>query len=149
MGSPKNEKGRQPREGPQRQLTVPPFFMGQYVVTQAQYQAVMGENPSFFSENGANLPVENVSWLDATGFCAQLSERTGRTYRLPSEAEWEYACRAGTENPFYFGETITSDLANYDGSSIYGRERESTYREKTTPVGNFPPNVFGIYRYAR
>jgi formylglycine-generating enzyme required for sulfatase activity len=103
----------------------------------------MGENPSRFS--GANNPVERVNWYKAKEFCKRLSEKTGREYRLPSEAEWEYACRAGTTTPFYFGETITTDLANYDGDYTYGNGPEGVDREKTTPVGSFPPNAFGLY----
>jgi formylglycine-generating enzyme required for sulfatase activity len=115
MGSPpEEEEGRVDDEGPQRTVTVPRFFMGRFQVTQAQYEAVMGENPSRFES--ANRPVETVSWNDAVAFCEKLSEMTGRTYRLPSEAEWEYACRAGTTTPFHFGPTITTDLANYDGN---------------------------------
>jgi len=75
----------------------------------------------------------------------RLSKATGRDYRLPSEAQWEYACRAGTTTPFYFGETITPDLANYDGNSIYAQEPKGVYRQETTPVGKFPPNAFGLY----
>jgi len=91
------------------------------------------------------LPVELVSWNEAIEFCARLSRLTGRNYRLPSEAEWEYACRAGTTTPFYFGETITPDLVNYNGNYPYGSAPKGTYRVKTTAVGNFPPNTFGLY----
>ena len=118
MGSPKSEAERDDFiESPQRQVKVPGFFMGRYEVTQAQYQAIMGNNPAKFK--GANRPVENVSWDGAVEFCKKISQRTGRNYRLPSEAEWEYACRAGTTTPFYFGETITTDLVNYDGTIVY------------------------------
>jgi formylglycine-generating enzyme required for sulfatase activity len=133
MGSPENEEGRSSGESPQHQVTVPPFFMGKYPVTQKQWRAVaaLGKvNPSYFK--GDNLPVECVSWNDAQEFCARLSRMTNKTYRLPSEAEWEYACRGGTTTPFYCGETISTDLANYD-------------REKTTEVGIFPANPFGLY----
>mgnify|MGYP005839573929 CR=1 FL=1 len=94
---------------------------------------------------GDNRPVEQISWHDATEFCARLTKHTGRTYRLPSEAEWEYACRAGTTTPFYFGETITPDLVNYDGNYSYGAAPQGQYREATTDVGSFPPNGFGLY----
>jgi formylglycine-generating enzyme required for sulfatase activity len=89
--------------------------------------------------------VEQVSWYDAIEFCGRLSKLTGREYRLPSEAEWEYACRAGTTTPFYFGETITGELANYDASDIYAGEPKGKYRKETTPVGQFPSNDFGLY----
>ncbi|BAZ39533.1 serine/threonine protein kinase [Calothrix sp. NIES-4101] len=144
MGSPESEAERSTNESPQRQVTVPGFFMGRYVVTQAQYQAIMGNNPARFK--GANKPVENVYWDDAVEFCQKLSQKTGRTYRLPSEAEWEYACRAGTTTPFYFGETITTDLANYNGTATpYGSAPQGVYRKETTEVGQFPPNAFGLY----
>ena len=143
MGSPPEEEGRDADEGPQRTVTVPSFFMGRFQVTQAQYEAVMGENPSRFQ--GANRPVEKVSWNDAVAFCEKLTDRTGRTYRLPSEAEWEYACRSGTTTPFAFGPTITTDLANYDGNFTYGSGPKGVYREETTDVGSFPPNAFGLY----
>jgi formylglycine-generating enzyme required for sulfatase activity len=102
-------------------------------------------DPSFLK--GEDRPVERVSWYDAEEFCARLSEFTKSKYRyrLPSEAEWEYACRARTTTPFYFGETITGDLANYDASNVYASEPKKTYRKETTPVGQFPPNAFGIY----
>jgi formylglycine-generating enzyme required for sulfatase activity len=103
----------------------------------------MGNNPANFK--GETRPVEQVSWNDAVEFCQKLSQMTGRNYRLPSEAEWEYACRAGTTTPFYFGETITADLVNYNGTSTYASEPKSQYRQQTTPVGSFPPNAFGLY----
>ena len=143
MGSPENEEGRCDDESPQHQVTVPSFFMGKYPVTQAQYQAIMGNNPSRFK--GSNRPVEKVSWNDAVKFCEKLSQRTGKTYRLASEAEWEYACRARTTTPFYFGETITTDLANYNGNYRYASAPTGEYRRKTTDVGSFPPNAFGLY----
>lgn len=131
-------------EKPQHQVTVPSFFMGKFQVTQAQWQAVMGSNPAFFKNNLLN-PVEQVSWDDAQEFCQKLSEKTRNKYRLPSEAEWEYACRAGTNTPFYFGETITTDLANYSGNSTYADEPKGISRQKTTPVGSFLSNTFGLY----
>jgi formylglycine-generating enzyme required for sulfatase activity len=143
MGSPSTEEERSDDESPQHQVTVKPFSMGKFEVTQAQYQAIMGNNPSRFK--GANRPVETVSWNDAVEFCQRLSKKTGRTYRLPSEAEWEYAARAGTTTPFYFGETITADLANYNGNYTYASAPKGEYREQTTDVGSFPPNAFGLY----
>jgi formylglycine-generating enzyme required for sulfatase activity len=143
MGSPPGEQKRSSSEGSQHQVTVPGFFMGKYKVTQAQYQAIMGNNPS--KSKGEKRPVEQVSWNDAVEFCKRLSQKTGRTYRLPSEAEWEYAARAGTTTPFYFGETITTDLANYNGSYTHASGPKGQYREQTTNVGSFPPNAFGLY----
>ena len=144
MGSPENEAKRRYSENPQHQVTVPGFFMGKYPVTQAQYQAIMGNNPSLFK--GSNRPVECVSWDNAVAFCEKLSQITGKTYRLPSEAEWEYACRAGTTTPFHFGETITTDLANYNGNYTYGQEPKGVYRRETTEVGSFGvANNFGLY----
>ncbi|NMG19345.1 formylglycine-generating enzyme family protein [Brasilonema bromeliae SPC951] len=103
----------------------------------------MGSNPSNFK--GAKRPVEKVSWNDAVEFCKKLSQKTGRKYRLPSEAEWEYAARAGTTTPFYFGQTITTSLANYNGSFTYASEPKGEYRQQTTEVGSFLPNAFGLY----
>jgi formylglycine-generating enzyme required for sulfatase activity len=143
MGSPANEAERDDDEGPQHQVTVPSFFMGKYPLTQAQYQAIMGNNPSYFKGN--NRPVETVSWDDAVTFCEELSQRTGKNYRLPSEAEWEYACRAGTKTPFSFGDNITTDLVNYNGNYPYKSAPKGKYREQTTDVGTFPPNAFGLY----
>jgi formylglycine-generating enzyme required for sulfatase activity len=143
MGSPETEAKRDSDENPQHQVTVPGFSMGKYEVTQKQYQAIMGSNPSDFK--GENRPVERVSWDDAVAFCKKLSKKTGKNYTLPSEAQWEYACRAGTTTPFYFGESITSDLVNYDGSYPYGSAPKSLYRIQTTDVGSFYPNAFGLY----
>ncbi|MGE5656003.1 MAG: SUMF1/EgtB/PvdO family nonheme iron enzyme, partial [Actinomycetota bacterium] len=143
MGSPETEAERYDNEGPQNEVKIPPFFMGKYPVTQAQWQAVMGNNPSKFQ--GVNRPVEQVSWKEATEFCRKLSQRTGRNYKLPSEAEWEYACRAGTTTPFYFGETMTTDLVNYNGNYPCASAPKGIYREQTTEVGSFPPNGFGLF----
>jgi formylglycine-generating enzyme required for sulfatase activity len=153
MGSPATEKYRHDDESPQHTVRVAPFFMAKYPVTQAQWRAVaafpkinidLKPDPSDFK--GANRPVEQVNWHEAVEFCARLSQKTGKTYRLPSEAEWEYACRAGTTTPFHFGETITPDLANYDGGdSTYASETKGIYREQTTDVGSFLPNAFGLY----
>jgi formylglycine-generating enzyme required for sulfatase activity len=143
MGSPENEAERNSYESPQHQVTVPSFFMAKYQLTQAQYQAIMGVNPSSFK--GDNRPVENVSWDDAVAFCQKLTQKTGNNYRLPSEAEWEYACRAGTKTPFSFGDNITTDLVNYDGNYPYNSAAKGKYRKETTDVGTFPPNAFGLY----
>ncbi|MFB2771225.1 SUMF1/EgtB/PvdO family nonheme iron enzyme [Pelatocladus sp. BLCC-F211] len=138
-------------ERPQHQVTVEPFFIGKYPVTQAQWKAVaalpkvkQSLNPYPSKFKGANRPVENVSWHEAVEFCARLWKKTRRHYRLPSEAEWEYACRAGTKTPFHFGETITCELANC--SSGESPEIRSKYRKETTPVGSFGvANAFGLY----
>ena len=143
MGSPATEEGRDSCESPQHQVTVPAFFAGKYPITQAQWQAVMGNNPSYFK--GEKRPVEYVTWEDAIEFCNKLSQQTGKKYRLLSEAEWEYACRAGTTTPFHFGETITPDLVNYNGYYPYANARKGLDRGQTTDVGSFPPNVFGLY----
>jgi formylglycine-generating enzyme required for sulfatase activity len=153
MGSPKNERGRRETESPQHQVTVRPFLLGKYPVTQAQWQAVaalpqvnqeLKPNPSSFE--GANRPVKRVSWHDAVEFCNRLSNHTQRPYRLPSEAEWEYACRAGTTTPFHFGETITTDLANYNGNYTYGDGVKGIRNGETTEVGSFKiANKFGLY----
>jgi formylglycine-generating enzyme required for sulfatase activity len=143
MGSPENEEGRLNHEIPQHLVTVPGFFIGKYPLTQAQYQAIIGKNPARFK--GANRPVEKVSWNDAARFCQKLSQKTGKNYKLPSEAQWEYACRAGTTTPFYFGESITPDLVNCNGNSPYAAAPKGQYRKQTTDVGAFPPNAFGLY----
>jgi formylglycine-generating enzyme required for sulfatase activity len=152
MGSPESEHQRFDDEGPQHEVTVPPFFMGKYAVTQAQWRSVAGlpqvereldVDPAEFK--GDDLPVERVSWLDAEEFCLRLSVATGREYRLPSEAEWEYACRAGTTTPFHFGETITGKIANYNSSEVYRNEPKVKWRQKTIAVGSFFPNQFGLY----
>ncbi|MEM1239733.1 MAG: formylglycine-generating enzyme family protein [Cyanobacteria bacterium P01_H01_bin.26] len=175
MGSPQDEQGRDlygevqddykgvDVEGPQHLVRVPSFFIGKYPVTQAQWRAVaalpqieqeLEPNPSSFK--GDNRPVEQVSWHDAMEFCARLQKHTGKPYRLPSEAEWEYACRAGTTTPFHFGTSITTDLANYSGtdyeyggrtfSGAYGNGPHGVYREETTDVGSFAiANAFGLY----
>ena len=151
MGSPLSEKERRDYESPQHLVTVAPFFMGKYPITQAQWQAVSSLdkverdiNPDPSSFKGDNRPVEQISWYDAVEFCKRLSIATSREYRLPSEAEWEYACRAGTTTPFHFGETITTDLANYNGNYIYANAPKGIYRQTTTPVGQFPANAFGL-----
>lgn len=140
-------------EMPQRQVVVPPFYMGKFEVTQVQWRAVAilskvsrELEPSAAHFKGDDLPVERVSWEDAVEFCARLSHKTGKTYRLPTEAEWEYACRAGTKTPFAFGEIITSQLVNYDGNFPYGKGPREEYRKMTTPVGSLRvANAFGLY----
>jgi formylglycine-generating enzyme required for sulfatase activity len=130
-------------EQPQRRVSAGPFLMGKFPVTQEQWQTLMGKAPSRFK--GARLPVDNISWKDASRFCERLSKRTGHVYRLPSEAQWEYACRAGTTGPFHFGETLTTAVANYNGEFTYQAEPKGVYRHSTTEVGSFPPNAFGLF----
>jgi formylglycine-generating enzyme required for sulfatase activity len=144
MGAPPAEKGSNDSERPQHRVEVPSFYMGSYPVTQAQYKALMGENPSLFK--GGNLPVGMVCWNDAQDFCRRLTKRSKWKYSLPSEAQWEYGCRAGTTTPFYFGETISTDVANFDGDYVYGDGVERGYFRKPTPVGAFGvANSFGLY----
>ncbi len=143
MGSPPTEKAQNEDEQPQHQVNLSAFFIGKFQVTQEQYQQIMGKNPSHFK--GAKFPVDTVSWDDAVEFCKNLSLNTGRSYTLPTEAQWEYACRAGTTTPFYFGQTITTDLANYNGEYTYANRAKGNYRQQTIEVGQFPPNSFGLY----
>jgi len=142
MGAPETEPQSHDNQRPQHLVTIQPFLIGKYAITQAQWKAVaklpkigfdLKPDPSYWKGN--NRPVEDVYWYDAVEFCARLSENTGHNYRLPSEAEWEYACRAGTTTPFYFGETINTNQVNYEGQ----------YQKHTTDVGSFPPNAFGLY----
>jgi eukaryotic-like serine/threonine-protein kinase len=151
MGSPEGESDNN-NEEPQHEVTILPFLMGQYLITQAQWRAVaalekvkqdLEADPSHFK--GDNLPVENVTWYEAVEFCERLSRLTGQTYRLPSEAEWEYACRAGTTTRFHFGEVLKATLANYDATQTIGSVAEREFREKTTKVGSFPANAFGLH----
>jgi formylglycine-generating enzyme required for sulfatase activity len=153
MGAAEGEEKADNDEFPQHSVTVPDFFLGKYPVTQAQWCAVatglpkierdLNPDPSKFK--GETRPVERVNWYEAVEFCQRLSQATGRDYRLPSEAEWEYACRAGTTTPFSFGEIITTDVANYDGNFTYGQSPKGEHRKQMTPVGSFPANRFGLY----
>ncbi|MFM6825449.1 MAG: formylglycine-generating enzyme family protein [Dolichospermum sp.] len=152
MGSPENEEGNRNSERPQHEVTIKSFLMGKYPVTQEQWRTVaalekvnidLASYPSYFE--GDNRPVEQVSWHDAIEFCARLSNYTKKPYRLPTEAQWEYACRAGTTTPFHFGEIISTDLANYDGNYTYGDGLKGVHRKGTTDVGFFPPNLFGLH----
>ena len=148
MGGPANEPEREGYAGAdetQHGVTLTKgFHLGIHQVTQAQWQAVMGANPSNFKGDG-NLPVESVSWDDCVAFCEALGNKDGKTYRLPTEAEWEYACRAGTTTPFHFGDTISVNQANYDGNYIYGSGKKGVYRQLTTPVNSFPANAWGLF----
>jgi formylglycine-generating enzyme required for sulfatase activity len=167
MGTPDGDGDT--KESPQHFVKVPQFFMGKYPVTQAQWLAVMGgKNPSYFqkdfgkSGDALQRPVEKVSWQDTQKFCKRLTELTGKPYQLPTEAQWEYACRAIVpeekgealtqkiwdekyHQPFYFGETISTEIANYNGNSTYGRGSEGEYRKQTTSVDCFGiANRFGL-----
>jgi len=162
MGSPKEEKQRSDNELPSDnefqhdvELTKG-FYLGVYAVTQEEYETVMGENRSYFSSDGrskdkvagmntARFPVEYVSWDEAKEFCRKLSQKEGKTYRLPTEAEWEYACRAGTTTPFHCSETISTDQVNYDGNRPYGDGAKGEYRARTMKVGSFAANAWGLY----
>ncbi|MBI1830350.1 MAG: formylglycine-generating enzyme family protein [Planctomycetes bacterium] len=144
MGSTGKEKGRGDDETPHQVALTKGFYLGVHAVTQEQWQAAMGNNPSHFKgEKG--LPVDQVSWNDCQAFCKKLRERDNNAYRLPTEAEWEYAARAGTTTPYHFGETLSTDLANYNGNFIYGNGKKGIYREKTTPAGRFPANAWGLH----
>lgn len=163
MGSPAAEAPERKDERPQHMVKLTkPFLLGQYEVTQEQYEKVMEKNPSYFSKTGAGaakvdkldtsrFPVENLSWDEALKFCKQLSElpaekEAGRTYRLPSEAEWQYACRAGTTTPFYFGSGLSAKNANFNGNFPFpeGGPRDK-FLGRTTTVGSYDPNHFGLY----
>ena len=152
MGSPESEPDRSDDEGPQHSVNILAFFMGRYPITQAQWRFVAGLpqveqelNPDPSRFKGNSLPVETVSWYAATEFCTRLSAHTKRTYRLPSEAEWEYACRAGTTTPFYFGAMITPEVVNYNGNYTYNNSPKGEYRETTTPVDHFEfANAWGL-----
>jgi formylglycine-generating enzyme required for sulfatase activity len=168
MGSPPEEEGRLIDEGPVHEVEITqPYYLGVYQVTQAEYERVMGMNPSWFSSSGQGkdqvkgqdtrrFPVEFVSWEDAVEFCRKLSEmpeekKHGRTYRLPTEAEWEYSCRGGASDskPFYFKDGPTSWLsstqANFEGNYPYGGAAKGPYLARPTPVGSYQPNAFGLF----
>jgi formylglycine-generating enzyme required for sulfatase activity len=162
MGSPEGEPGRHPDEHPRHRVRITrAFYLGTCPVTQWQYRAVMRHNPSHFRHAGEGsalvqgldtrpFPVERVSWFDAMAFCHALSalpeeEDAGRSYRLPTEAEWEYACRAGTTTVFHFGSGLTSDQANIDGNLPEGDAPRAGYLARTCAVGSYPPNAFGLH----
>jgi formylglycine-generating enzyme required for sulfatase activity len=149
MGSPRHEGN--PDEQPQHLVTIKSFMMGKYLITQGQWKAVMGKLPPCRFK-GDNLPVERVSWEEAQRFCQRLSKktsgavlRTGRDYHLPSETQWEYACRAGTGTPFSFGETLTVEVANFNGEHTFREEPRGFYFHSTNEGGKFVPNAFGLY----
>ncbi|MDC7217544.1 MAG: formylglycine-generating enzyme family protein, partial [Spirochaetales bacterium] len=144
MGSPESEKGRKEYEGPLRKVCVNGFWMGKYEVTQEEWMIIMDKNPSHFSNYGTKDPVEKVSWDDAKTFIRKLNAKGVGTFRLPTEAEWEYACRAGTTTPYSFGNTVNTDLAAYLGLDSYD-QMTSRWHGGTKPVGTFEPNKFGLY----
>jgi formylglycine-generating enzyme required for sulfatase activity len=154
MGSPANEAGRDSDEGSQHQVSVPVFFMGRFEITRKQWRQVarmpkvhidLNEDPSRFKDSWEQ-PVEQVNWEEAKEFCARLQKKTGKAYRLPSEAEWEYGARAGTTTPFSFGPTITAQIVNYDGNYPYGAAPKGVYREKTIEAGGLrAANAFGLH----
>jgi formylglycine-generating enzyme required for sulfatase activity len=132
-------------EKPVHRVTVPAFKMMKHEVTQGQWEAIMGSNPAFFSNCGSKCPIEAISWNDVQTFIQKLNQQTGMNFRLPSEAEWEYAARAGTTTTFSTGDRISTSQANFDGRYTYNGSSEGQYREKTLPVGSFQPNDFGLY----
>jgi formylglycine-generating enzyme required for sulfatase activity len=148
MGSPENEPGYK-TEVPQRRIKVPRFFMGRFEVTEAQWRSMTGKEPLF--AEGDSFPVQSILWSQAQRFCEALSQQTGHTYRLPSEAEWEYACRAGTTTAFHFGPTLPSDLANFgEGPNRYASNPSSgkpapLSLSGSSQVGCFPANAFGLH----
>jgi formylglycine-generating enzyme required for sulfatase activity len=152
IGSPDNEDERGESEGPQRLVQLQSFFLGQTPVTQVQWKVVAGWpkvgvdlNPTPSHFKGDTRPVERVSWEEAMEFCHRLSQRSNLAYTLPSEAQWEYSCRAGTKTPFAFGDTLTPELANYDANYTYGSGPKGIYRKETLDVGSFPANAWGLH----
>jgi formylglycine-generating enzyme required for sulfatase activity len=156
MGCPADEAERDSDETQHRVRITRPFWLGVYEVTQEEWHLVMGSQLSYFSSSGSGkdkvsgldtsrFPVESVSWNDATEFCRRLSAREGQEYRLPTEAEWEYACRAGTTTAYHFGGVLNGDKANVDGNYPYGTTTKGKYLERTTRVGEYGANAFGLY----
>jgi formylglycine-generating enzyme required for sulfatase activity len=156
MGSPAGEEDRRDDEKQHEVEITKDFFIGKYEVTQEQYEAVMGTNPSWFSRTGdgkdrvrgldtRKFPVESVSWEDAVEFCKKVSQKTGKKVQLPTEAQWEYACRAGTKTVFHFGDVLNGKEANCDGTSPYGTSTKGPNLERTCEVGSYRPNSFGLY----
>jgi formylglycine-generating enzyme required for sulfatase activity len=155
MGSPKTEKDRQASEIQHTVELTKGFYMGVFPVTQDQWNAVISpdyvrpaegfdlSNPSRF-RGVKNLPVDSVSWNDCQLFIKKLTQKDGRPYRLPTEAEWEFACRAGTTTPYHFGETLSTTQANF-ASGVKNNDKKSVQGKKTMPVGSFPPNAWGLH----
>ncbi len=151
MGSPESEQGRLAYKAPHKVRLTKGYYLGAHLVTQAQWEAVLGREANQSRFKGSEeqlkqqLPVDSVSWNDCQEFCRKLSTMEKRKYRLPSEAEWEYACRAGSQTPFWCGETITTDQANYNGNYIDNAGIKSSYRERTTPIDTFKANPWGLH----
>ena len=151
MGSPANEEGRYIDEGPRHLVSVGFFGIGRFEVTFAEWDACVADDgcrgylPADNGRGRGERPVINVNWRDAKAYAAWLSRTTGRAYRLPSEAEWEYAARAGTTTPFHFGATISTDQANINGTATYGNGRTSGWLRELVPVGSFMPNAFLLH----
>jgi len=143
MGSPMEELKRDDDEAQHHIKLTKPFYMGKFEITQLQYRVIMNENNSKFG--GDKLPIENVNWYEACRFLKKLSDKTGAKFRLPTEAEWEYACRAGTTTAFNTGSTIDSDFANYNAKDAYADGIIGTYLDRTCEVGKYQPNAFGLY----
>ena len=147
IGSPESEDKRGGSEDQKRVVIKKPFWMGKHELTQAQWKAVTGSNPSRFKgdRDSPTRPVEQVSWEHVQDFLKKVNARhPGTPFALPTEAQWEYACRAGTATPFHFGETLSTDQANYDGNYPYGGGDKGLYRRETMPVGSFPANAWGL-----
>jgi formylglycine-generating enzyme required for sulfatase activity len=152
MGSPKDEPGRYDDEEQHEVIIEKEFYLQTTPVTQSQWEAVMGNNPSRFKDNkdAPNCPVESVSWYDVQEFVKKLNAapetiEKGIEYSLPTEAEWEYACRAGTTTPFWNGDCLSTDQANYDGNYPMPNCEKGIYRQRTTPVKIFKPNPWGLF----
>jgi eukaryotic-like serine/threonine-protein kinase len=144
MGSPEQEEGREIHEQPQHLVNISEFYLGQTQITQAQWGAVFQDKSMMFGKN-SQLPINRINWFDAIAFCQRLSQKTGHKYRLPSESEWEYACRARTTTPFAHGDTITPAIVNHNAEYPYAKAPRGGCLDKTTPVGTFPPNQFGLF----
>ncbi len=145
MGSPVEELGRESDEGPRHEVCLDAFWIGQYEVTQGVWMQIMGRNPAYFKQ-GESYPVEQVSWQESHYFIQKLNARGKGQFHLPTEAQWEYAARAGETTPFAFGRLIDSTTqANYNGTLPDGLASKGIYRQTTTAVGHFLPNAFGLY----